>query len=199
MNRDEREYLRYLRDVHQRNQDGLCYWCDVEMTDAKWGLPRAVTLDQKKPVRDGGGSNALNTVAACFKCNQERATKATVGKKDMPVVRLYKKPEPDIPTEPDQKVKPELLKYWATYPIGEGPIPEAYQKLLRNMAIELIQRRKLDCVGVPKRLPRKMHPDIGKLTFIDAETDVVICRSGEAPHRLVHQMSRSEWDQLPDA
>lgn len=89
--RDEREYLRHLRDVHARNQGGRCYFCDVEMTPADAPNPKpgtTVTIEHLKGRKQGGGSSYLNTAASCLDCNSARSRKVYAKGRDVPKVKL---------------------------------------------------------------------------------------------------------------
>ncbi len=77
LGKGERHHLRHLREVHRDQQDNLCFYCDVVMTDPEDGLERNTdaTLEHKKPKSQGGGSNYINTCAACRECNIKRGNR----------------------------------------------------------------------------------------------------------------------------
>jgi hypothetical protein len=128
--RSRRDHLRYLRDLHFEEQDGLCCYCGVEMTDADAPDPKpdtACTLEHKKPTSQGGGDNIINTAAACLKCNRERADKRLKNGKAIPRVKLQAKRRFShytyaytVPSEPDvlilcnlpHRTNEALLKLW---------------------------------------------------------------------------------------
>ena len=96
MPREEREYLRHLRDVHFREQGGRCYFCDCEMTPADVPDPKpgtTVTIEHLKGRASGGGSNYLNTAASCLDCNTRRSRQRQVGKKTVPRATLVRRRE----------------------------------------------------------------------------------------------------------
>lgn len=64
-----------LRRAAIKRQDNLCFWCGVKMTPPRQQgdvAPRSATLDHVKASALGGKDTTRNTVAACWKCNQER-------------------------------------------------------------------------------------------------------------------------------
>lgn len=77
IDREAREYLRYLRDLHFTKQGGRCYYCDCVMTPVveKNQPPTMVTLEHLNPIKYGGGHNIINTAAACKSCNEKRGSK----------------------------------------------------------------------------------------------------------------------------
>ncbi len=78
IDRDEREYMRYLRDVHFKNQNGKCYWCGAHMDNdvsTNSRKPNACTIEHITELSDGGATNVLNTAAVCSKCNYDRSKK----------------------------------------------------------------------------------------------------------------------------
>lgn len=93
MPRAERDFLRYLRDIHFKNQNGLCYFCDCKMTPADAPDPKpgsTVTVEHLKGVAHGGGSNFLNTAASCRDCNQKRSMQVQKGRRTIPRITVRK-------------------------------------------------------------------------------------------------------------
>ena len=77
--------LARLRTRAMKTQDGLCYYCRQPMwsKDARafcrtynLSITKArlfeCTAEHLRARRDGGGDNARNIVAACWRCNQKR-------------------------------------------------------------------------------------------------------------------------------
>lgn len=59
-----------------RRQDGKCLWCDVGMlkgSHAPPNHPQRLTAEHLVTKSEKGGDDAFNIVAACFKCNTDRA------------------------------------------------------------------------------------------------------------------------------
>lgn len=91
MPKEERDYLRHLRDVHCQAQDQRCYFCGIEMTPADVPEPKpptTVTIEHLKSKTIGGGSNYLNTAASCLACNQQRSQQRAVGRKTVPKISV---------------------------------------------------------------------------------------------------------------
>ena len=70
-------YLRRRRGKLFNEQGGKCYHCGGSMVLAKGRAdgrcePDDATLDHLLPVSRGGTIGNGNTVAACFRCNQDR-------------------------------------------------------------------------------------------------------------------------------
>ena len=60
--------LRRKRHLLLLQQKGRCCYCRRPFGKG----PLRVTLEHKKPRRDGGGNNIENLAAACLHCNQHR-------------------------------------------------------------------------------------------------------------------------------
>lgn len=78
-NRISGERAARRRETLIAKQHGKCFWCDEPMLPVKVkgdGNPKALTatIDHKIPLADGGKNLESNTVAAHYKCNQERNT-----------------------------------------------------------------------------------------------------------------------------
>lgn len=116
MSRRERDFLVYLRDLHAREQGGLCYYCKVPMTPADVPDPKpltTVTIEHLKPLAQGGGSNYLNTAASCLRCNNGRSRRKYVRGRDIPKVRL-------VPARAKPK-PPEVIGYTYVYTVPSNP------------------------------------------------------------------------------
>jgi len=78
--REHAEIKRLRRRAYWK-QNGLCYWCQREMTmDGNPGTdPLALTADHLTPFYAGGKTRPGNIVAACYECNNKRNPEANRG------------------------------------------------------------------------------------------------------------------------
>lgn len=69
-NRLQHQKRQRWRKSRIKQQGGKCYYCGLEFReDLKWFRS---TLDHLIPLSQGGEDHYENTVAACYRCNQDK-------------------------------------------------------------------------------------------------------------------------------
>lgn len=101
--------LQSLRDRLFNEQKGRCFYCRCHMVAAGADDDRATTLDHVAAKSRGGKLKNGNAVAACRKCNQDKA--------DAPVANYLKKSRPGrplhkrvLPTRDDEIAKARVVR-----------------------------------------------------------------------------------------
>ncbi len=63
------EGRKYIRGFHVANQNGICAYCGDAFSDTK---TKQATLEHIVPQTYGGPDSINNTIAVCYRCNQDR-------------------------------------------------------------------------------------------------------------------------------
>ena len=85
---------RIIRSIRKRliaRQNGLCAYCQCQMSETDGVAPTSATLDHIVPISAGGGDNWGNLCACCYQCNQAKADSFGVVAAPRPKPRRHKR------------------------------------------------------------------------------------------------------------